>query len=281
VLVVPMLFARLMRKKVFVMMAASISKGIKYQHHTLGQVLSKLTTIVEQIIFILCDVIIVYSKSCLNDFGIGKYAYKIFADAARFVDFDLFKVDVPLAKRETLIGYIGRLSEEKGIMRFIDAIPLILRKKNDVKFILIGRGHLLNEIKNKLITDQVSNSVVIIGAVSHKDIPNYLNKLKLLVLPSYSEGLPNIVLEAMACGTPVLSAPVGGTVDLIMDGKTGFILRGRSPDYITESVIEALKDPRLNKIVNNAQDLVKERYSYETALKRYRKLFNLIWNEQL
>ena len=81
-----------------------------------------------------------------------------------------------------------------------------------------------------LIGSHVNKNVTLVGWISHDELPSYLNMLKLLVVPSYTEGLPNIVIEAMSCGTPVLATPVGGVPDLIEDGITGFILEDNFPE---------------------------------------------------
>ena len=105
---------------------------------------------------------------------------------------------------------------------------------------------------------------------------DYLNELKLLVLPSYTEGLPNIMLEAMACGTPVLATPVGAIPDVIKDGETGFIMENNSPERIAENVIRALNDSNLDIIVKNARELVEKDFTYEAAVERYRKILGSI-----
>ena len=108
--------------------------------------------------------------------------------------------------------------------------------------------------------------------IPHDKLPDYMNELKLVVLPAYAEGLPNIMLEAMACGTPVLATPVGAIPDVIKDGETGFIMEDNSPECIAENVVWALKHPDLGLIVENARVLVGREFTYEAAVKRYRMI---------
>jgi len=101
-----------------------------------------------------------------------------------------------------------------------------------------------------------------------------LNELKLVVLPSFTEGLPNIMLEAMACGTPVLATSVGAISDVIKDGETGFIMENNSPEHIARNVIRILEQPDLDKIVENARALVEQEFTYKAVVKRYKKILS-------
>jgi glycosyltransferase involved in cell wall biosynthesis len=89
-----------------------------------------------------------------------------------------------------------------------------------VHFLIAGDGRLCDEIEKSLIKDNLKDKVTLIRWIDHGNVRDSLNKLKLVVILSLTEGLPNSMLEAMACGTSVLAAAVGA----ITDGETGFII---------------------------------------------------------
>jgi len=95
-------------------------------------------------------------------------------------------------------------------------------------------------------------------------------------LPSYTEGLPNVMLEGMACGTPVLATPVGAIPDVIKDGETGFIMEDNSPACIAENIERALNNPDLERIIENARELVEKEFTYEATVERYKKALDYI-----
>ena len=88
------------------------------------------------------------------------------------------------------------------------------------------------------------------------------------MFPSYCEGLPRVVQEAMACETPVVATRVGGIPDLIDDGATGFIMDDNSPKCIVTNVIRALEHPDLDKIAKNSRTLIEKEYAYEVMIRK-------------
>jgi glycosyltransferase involved in cell wall biosynthesis len=212
----------------------------------------------------------------IKQLELDKYKNKILTIGARFVDTSLFQVRKKLQDRKNIIGYIGRLSQEKGIINFIDAMSLIIKEDNDIDFIIVGGGELLSKVEGKVRASGVHDKVTIIGEVPSSIVPNYLNELKLLVVPSYNEAGPQTVIEAMACGTPILATPVGWVPDLIEDGKTGFILADNSPECIAKNVTRVLKQQNLEDIVQNAHNLVMQRYTLKAASQRYRAIMQSV-----
>ncbi len=114
---------------------------------------------------------------------------------------------------------------------------------------IIGDGDLKSNVNKYLSQNGLENNVKLVGWSSHEDLPKYLNSLKLLVIPSYTEGLPNIMLEGMACGTPVLATGVGAIPDIINDEKTGFIMENNSPECIAKKTFSALWNTQILKIL--------------------------------
>jgi len=277
----PVLMAKALRKKVITSAIGLGSLGYKKVHNnrlfSKGRAFTIILSVMEKTIFSLSDRVIVESPSVINFLDLGKYKQKLVTTGARYVDTELFQIKKELRERKNLVGYIGRLEEEKGVMNFFEAIPLILEKQDNLEFFLGGYGPLYDRIKERLRSNNLSRKVELMGWIPHDKVANYLNELKLLVLPSYSEGLPTIVLEAMACGTPVLATPVGGIPDVIKDGETGFIMENNSPKCFAENIVRVLECPDLDNVTKNARKLIKEKYTYEAAVERYKKSLN-IWN---
>jgi glycosyltransferase involved in cell wall biosynthesis len=270
----PMLCSKLLRKKTITFyLGGRKTYEMKLTDLSgVGRIIfPRVAKVLQRIVFFLTDQIVVEAKNILDWAGLTRYRDKTSIGGARYVDVNLFTIKGEHDKRK-LVGSIGRLSPEKGISNFTKAIPLILKENDDLEFFIGGEGPLFNEIKNELKTNGAYDKVVLAGWIPHDELPRYLNELKLFVLSSYTEGLPTGVLEAMACGTPVLATSVGGVPDVIKDGETGFIMKDNSPECIAENIKRALNHPDLDRIVKNARELVEKEYTYEAAVERYRKI---------
>ncbi len=267
-LLLPMLTVKLLGGKIIILLPGSITDIYRCSN----DIYSKIFTILMRINLYLSDRILVYSPAFAEGMDLRKYDGKVAIAHEHFVDFGHFCVRDDFHSRGDLVGYIGRLSVEKGVMNFVLSIPKILKEMPDEKFLIGGDGPLREKIERYIIENSLSSRVILTGWISHDRLPEYLNQLKLIIIPSYTEGLPNIMLEAMACGTPVLASKVGAIPDIIIDGKTGFLMENNSPICITRNVVRALKWQEIEKITDRSLDFIKKEFTFERAVYKWRQI---------
>jgi len=238
-----------------------------------GFLFSQIYRLIEKASHSLSNKLVVDFPSLLNEPWLAKYKGKVFpfSTPIRFVN-NNFRISRPLSQRQPIVGYIGRMHSEKGVLNFVKAISSIRNQMGEIKFLLGGEGPLLEQVRTELAELVYQKRAEIAGWIPHDELPEYLNRMRLLVLPSDYEGLGVITLEAMACGTPVLAPPVGGVVDVVIDGETGFIMKDNSPDCISRNVIRAMKHPSLDRISQNAHEFVKKGYTFKAVQERWSKL---------
>lgn len=146
---------------------------------------------------------------------------------AIYVDLTVFK-PMNLEKRYDLI-FVGRLAENKGIKLFLEAV-----KNMNAKAVIVGSGPL--EEKLKTMNRKLKADATFYGwAKDSREVAELINQSKLLVMSSYSEGGPRVVLEAMACGVPVLATPVGIVPDIIKNGESGMIINWDPVDIVLKA----------------------------------------------
>lgn len=268
--VIPLIMAKLLRKRVIWLLPSYLPHMVEYDTNISSIV--KIYVKIQKISFFLTDKIILHSKNLIGEWNLDKYQNKIIFANEYFIDFNKFKIKVNHKNRQNVIGFIGRLSKEKGIMNFIHAIPLILNLDPEIKFMIIGDGSLNEQIKEYITLNGLEDKVKMISWVNTSEIPNLLNELKLLVIPSYTESGPVIALEAMACGTPILINRVGHVHSIIKNDINGFLLENNSPDNIAENINKILYNKNLDRIVYNAFKTVNEEFSCEMTVKKWKNI---------
>jgi glycosyltransferase involved in cell wall biosynthesis len=142
--------------------------------------------------------------------------------------------DAPLAVS------VGRLTEQKGHLGLAAAVPAVLAAVPSARFVWVGDGPLRDEIARRLADLGLTDAVTSIG--SHPDIPALLGAADTLVQPSRFEGLPLVVLEAMAAGIPVVGTDVIGVADAVLDGITGRLAPYGDTLALAEAIITVLSD---------------------------------------
>ena len=268
-LLLPMIIAKLRRKQTIWLLPSSLTKMIEHHRYFLNFISITLQSLSCHVV----DKIVLYSARLITEWNLKMFHYKILISHNHYINIDTFNVTTSFSDRPYLIGYIGRLSAEKGVQNFVCALPTILKDRKDLRVLIGGDGHLKKSIRSALQEEKLLDRVDLPGWVSNEEYPKYLNQLRLLVLSSYTEGLPYTILEAMACGTPVLATPVGAIPDVIVDGKTGFIMGDNSPECIAENVSRALSSPDLEMIAENGRLFVEENFTFEKTVENWKRIF--------
>jgi glycosyltransferase involved in cell wall biosynthesis len=221
----------------------------------------------------MADRLTVYTERLSTEWGLERWKGKTVIAHEHFLPLDEFAIKVPLSQRKNVIGYVGRLSEEKGVQNLAKAIPLVVEEIGDASFVLIGEGYLKEEIGESLRKRGLEGKVTLAGRIRHRTLPDHFNQFKLVVIPSLTEGLPNVLIESMSCGVPVLATPVGSIPDLIKHEETGFLLPDSSVEGLARSIVEALRNPKLETISMNGRELVEREFTYQKAAERYTDVF--------
>jgi glycosyltransferase involved in cell wall biosynthesis len=147
-------------------------------------------------------------------------------------------LNLPLQKK--IILTVGTLTEVKGHIYLIDAMKLISKIRGDVVLVIVGSGPLKNLLSAKVKKLGLNGKVFIVGEKPHNEIPLWLNASDLFVLSSINEGLPSSILEAIACGKPVVATRVGGIPDIISSSDVGILVEPKDTYALAQAILEAL-----------------------------------------
>jgi len=266
----PMLVSRLLGKRIIIIHTGnlSLSYGQLYRQG-LKRIIPSGLRLLEKIAFSLAQRIVLQSEEVIKLLKLESYQRKIKITHYYFIN-KQFRAGRDLIERDNIVGYIGKFAFFKGAVNFARAIPLVLAQRRDIRFLMAGdSGNHYQRVETELEQNGTLSHVSLHQSVPPEEVVHHLNQLKLLVLPSYSEGVPKIILEAMACGTPVLATAVGGITGIIKDRVTGFLLQDNSPQNIAEGIIQALEHPQLANISHNARKRVEDSYNINTITRNW------------
>jgi glycosyltransferase involved in cell wall biosynthesis len=231
--------------------------------------LPKLAALFEFAAFTLVDHIALLTDSIKEGKTLLRYRKKCSTNASFYVNTHLFGVGDRLNNRRMIVGTIGVLEPVKGIIKFVEAMPNLLRTIPGIEFIIGGQGSEYKHIQELVNELDIAGSVRLTGWLTPDEVAYYMKQMRLFVLPSYQEGLPTVVLEAMACGTPVLATSVGGIRDIIRDGETGFIMNDNSTECIINNTLRAIQFQNSDQIVQSARLLIENNFTFDKAAERY------------
>jgi glycosyltransferase involved in cell wall biosynthesis len=271
--------ARLLGKTVLVEPRGDVplTLRIQWEQQLPGPVargLARLVRGLERAGFAVAHGVVTYTPGMARQLDLNPDTPDVYPTGARYVRTDVFDVTTPVAERERRVGFLGRLDEEKNV-RELAAVAKSLPE--DVTFTFIGDGDLRGWLEAELAAEISADRVEMRGWVDHGDVPAELNRLRLVVLASEpTEGLPTVILEALACGTPVYATPVSGVPDVVREGETGFLIDSTDPDDIRAELLAVLDRDDLGALSANGRELVESEYSFEAAQRRYREILSSV-----
>lgn len=172
---------------------------------------------------------------------------------------------------EFLIMTAARLSPEKGINVLIDAAHRVLDHHPGARFIVFGSGPERHHLEQLIEMNDLGHAVRLVGF--RDDLDHLWPNADLMVLPSLSEGLPNVVLEASAAGVPVVATAVGGTPEAVVDGETGLLIQPDDPVALAKAITDLLADPAKCRNMGEAgREYVRTRFSFANQAQQYFEL---------
>jgi glycosyltransferase involved in cell wall biosynthesis len=217
---------------------------------------SKLTHILNQYILNNCSLVLVQTDTIMKELK-KKYHVKNMAVIPNGIH---LSNNISHGKK---ILFIGRLVPEKGVTYLIDAVKDIEQEVN-----IFGTGPEYKNLKNQANTNK---KVKFCGKFPNSKINTILKDGRVLVLPSISEGLPNVILEAMNLGVPVIATKVGGIPDIIKTGQNGILVEPENANKLKEAITTLMNNEKIrNKMSKNCKKEIKK-YSWGKIIQQIEK----------
>jgi len=181
--------------------------------------------------------------------------------------------------REPVILYAGVLTPLKGVHHLLHAFAKVAREFPKARLEIVGRDEnpkYAEELRQEVFRLRLNGRVSFVGEVPQVELANRMRRSRVFVLPTYSEGLPRVVFEAMATGVPVIATAVSGIPEIIQNEITGFLVPPGDEEALAERLRWVLKHPQEAKAMGHrAREFARSFFSPEVYLAGYRRLFEM------
>ena len=238
----------------------------------------------------LSDLILAVSeghKRILRDYGLASDKIQVIHNAvsvdafqnSKMVDQgkEVFrKLNVP--DESALVVSAGRLSPEKGHRYLVEAIGMLQGSSNKTHFVFCGEGPCQKELEKQSKDLGISGICHFVGF--RRDLKEIFQAMDLMVLPSLTEGLPNVVLEAFACAKPVVATDVGGVPEIVEDGINGILVPPKRSDLLAGVIKDCLAAPEKRRLMGEAgYQKVKSDFTFESQAQKLEAIYNEVLKE--
>lgn len=186
------------------------------------------------------------------------------------VNLDYYRYSEPKIKTDVSFIFLGRLLREKGIFEFLEAAKVVKKEKPNTQFLVLGQIDKQNPtaMSEEKLQEYIDDNIIeYLGYV--KNVPDYIEKVDVFVLPSYREGVPKSTQEAMAMGKVILTTDVPGCRETVVDGVNGFLVPLFSAEKLAEKMLELINKPILVRSMGvESRRIAEEKFDVRKVNKR-------------
>ena len=177
------------------------------------------------------------------------------------------------------IGAIGRLSSEKGFDFLIDVFAELVSEGNDFYLVVLGDGKLKIALEKRAEALKINNRLLLPGYVANA--ASYLKFFDLFVLSSFTEGLPIVLLEAMAAEIPIVATNVGGVAKVLKNGRAGLLIEPGNKRELKDAILSISQDPNvMDHRIAYAKKRVTEKYSSRSMAMKYQDIYKTVLSKR-
>lgn len=205
--------------------------------------------------------------------AIDKYQYQYQSGQISDVEFQNFKNKYILSDKKIVL-FVGQVIKRKGIEYLLKAIPIVVKNYsiNEIQFVIIGNGDMLIDAKKLCYSLGIENHVLFLSDINNKDLEKFYFISDIFVLPSLSEGLPTVILEAMYFGVPVIASDIPGINDYF--SETAILVPPRNEREIAYSILRVFTDKKdVKELSKKGKEFIDSKFSWDKIAQEYECLF--------
>ena len=174
---------------------------------------------------------------------------------------------------------VGRIVPRKGFQYLLESLPFLIKEaRRNFQVQIVGEGPIRPQLERLVKKTHLEDKVEFTGAVNYERLRGLYQKADIFVLPSLAEGMPCTILEAMACGLPVIATSVQGSEEVVQDGVNGFLVRPRDPAKLGQALVKLINDPNYARRMGEQARIMSKKYDWSkiaaSYLATYEKLTN-------
>jgi phosphatidyl-myo-inositol dimannoside synthase len=187
-----------------------------------------------------------------------------------------------LGSDDVVVAGVGRLIPVKGFEYLVEAHMKARIARPELRLVLVGDGDLREELRARARSLDAADTVIFAGMVERDEIPAYLAAADIVVVPSvryggYVDGLPNVALEAMAAGKPLVATRVGGLPELVRPGETGLLVGEKDADALADAIVTLAREPDMRaRMGDSGRALIRDSMSWDSVAERFESVYERV-----